>query len=508
MDQVSGALPPGFRATRRRETLRIAIVGAGFGGIGLAIRLKQAGFRCITVFEQSGTIGGTWRDNTYPNAACDVASHVYSYSFAPKADWTHRFSRQPEILAYLQDVAARFGVTPLVRLTTGVRRATHDAASGTWKLETSRGAVEAFDIFIPAVGQLGTPSIPAFHGMDDFSGRRFHSARWDHAAKLAGKRVAVVGSAASAVQFIPQLARICARVTVFQRSANWILPRNDAAYGRVRQALLRHLPFYRYLLRQYLYLYGELLFFGAFKTGSLRARLIRFLSLKHLRNQVADPVLREKLTPDYVLGCKRVLISDDYLPCFNLAHVELVTEGIDTITPGGIRTLDGVERDFDTLIFATGFDVRNCLRPVEIRGRGGSDLQTVWRDGPEAYRGVAVAGFPNMFLLYGPNTNLGHNSIIVMLEAQFGYILQCLDRVVAGDLDTLEVSAEAQARYNERLQTRLGSMVWSTGCGSWYGQGGKITANWSGSTLEYRRDMRRVDFRDFVAVAPAERPQL
>jgi cation diffusion facilitator CzcD-associated flavoprotein CzcO len=261
-------------------------------------------------------------------------------------------------------------------------------------------------------------------------------------------------------------------------------------------------------LRQYLYLYGELLFFGAFKTGSLRARLIRYLSLKHLRNQVADPVLREKLTPDYMLGCKRVLISDDYLPCFNLAHVELVTEGIDTITPGGIRTLDGVERDFDTLIFATGFDVRNCLRPVEIRGRGGSDLQTVWRDGPEAYRGVAVAGFPNMFLLYGPNTNLGHNSIIVMLEAQFGYILQCLDRVVAGDLDTLEVSAEAQARYNERLQTRLGSMVWSTGCGSWYGQGGKITANWSGSTLEYRRDMRRVDFRDFVAVAPAERPQL
>jgi cation diffusion facilitator CzcD-associated flavoprotein CzcO len=486
------------RPERARATLRIAIVGAGFGGVGLAILLKQAGFGAVTVFEKAGSIGGTWRDNAYPGAACDVPSHLYSFSFAPKADWTHRFSGQAEILDYVRDVAARYGIDKLVRLNTAVRGAVFNAGDLTWSVETGDGAVEKFDIFIPAVGQLAIPSVPDLTGLEDFQGPRFHSASWDHSVDLAGKRVGVIGSAASAVQLIPELAKIAAGVGVFQRTANWVIPRNNIAYGETRKKLFGALPLYRYLMRQYLYLYGELLFFGAFKTGSWRAALVRKLAIDHLKAQVPDPVLRAKLTPDYVLGCKRILITDEYLPCFSKEHVELVTERIEAITPDGIRTADGRERHFDALVFATGFDVRNCLTPVRIQGRDGIDLHHVWRDGPEAYLGIAMPGFSNMLIMYGPNTSLGHSSIILMLECQARYIVQCLERLVAADLDTLEVSAAAHERFNRRLQAELGRMVWTTGCASWYGQGGRITANWSGSTLEYGRRMKRVDFGDFV----------
>jgi cation diffusion facilitator CzcD-associated flavoprotein CzcO len=498
MDQDFAEIAAAPRAARSRDTLRIAIVGAGFGGIGLAILLKQAGFGAITLFEKAGSIGGTWRDNAYPGAACDVPSHLYSFSFAPKSDWTHRFSGQAEILAYLHEVAARYGIDKLVRPNQAVQGAAFNAADLTWSVETADGAVEKFDIFIPAVGQLAIPSVPTLPGLEDFAGPHFHSARWDYSIDLAGKRVGVVGSAASAVQFIPELAKICAQVSVFQRTPNWVIPRNNIAYSETRKKLFGAVPLYRHLMRQYLYLYGELLFFGAFKTGSWRAALVRKLATDHLKAQVPDPVLRAKLTPDYVLGCKRILITDDYLPCFSRDHVELVTEKIDSITPTGIRTADGQVRDFDALVFATGFDVRNCLTPVSIKGRYGIDLHHVWRDGPEAYLGIAMPGFPNMLIMYGPNTSLGHSSIILMLECQARYIVQCLERLVAADLDTLEVSAAAHARFNKRLQAELGRMVWTTGCASWYGQGGRITANWSGSTLEYGRRMKRVDFGDFV----------
>ena len=508
MDQSAGVLArPTARVARTRADLRICIVGAGFGGIGLAVQLRRAGFGDVVLFERGPAVGGTWRDNTYPGAACDVQSHLYSYSFAPRTNWSQRYSGQAEILAYIQGVADEFGVTPLVRLNTAVVRADFDAADETWAVTTSDGATAHFDIFIPAVGQLSHPVIPPFAGLADFAGSVFHSAAWDHGVALAGRRVAIVGSAASAVQITPELTKIAGHLDVFQRTANWLVPRNNAAFTQRHHTMFERLPGYRLAMRLYLYLYGEFLF-DAFRTGSMRNGMLKKAATKHLETQVADPVLREKLRPGFELGCKRVLFSDDFYPCFSHDHVSLVTEPIERFEATGIRTRDGVLHQADAVVFATGFDVRNCLRGVAITGRSGIDLQQKWHAGPEGYRGIGVPGFPNMFLMYGPNTNLGHNSIIVMLEAQSRYIVKCLVHMVEADLATLEVREEAHRRYNEELQQALGRMVWSTGCGSWYTSEGKITANWSGSTLAYRRLMAAVDFGDFLREARGEKREV
>jgi cation diffusion facilitator CzcD-associated flavoprotein CzcO len=504
MDQAVHDLPaPPMAARRNRAGLRVAIMGAGFGGIGLAILLRKAGFTALTLFERKGDIGGTWRDNSYWGAACDVQSHLYSFSFAPRAEWTQRYSGQAEILAYIQGVAREHGITPLVRLNTEVVGADYDAARAVWQVRTAANAVEEFDIFIPAVGQLSRPVIPAFEGLADFAGARFHSAAWDHGVELAGKSVALVGSAASAVQILPELAKVCGHVDVYQRTPNWLVPRGNGHYPAWRKALFKHVPIYRQALRLYLYLYGEFLY-DAFRTGSWRNTLLKNAALKHLHTQVPDPALRAKLTPSYELGCKRVLFSDDFFPCFARPNVSLVTDKIERFEAAGLRTADGVLHPADVAIFATGFDVTNCLSPIAIHGRDGAQLEALWKDGPFAYRGVAVPGFPNMLIMYGPNTNLGHNSIIVMLEAQARYIVQCLSHMVERNLTTLEVSQGACRLWNERVQRELGQMVWTTGCGSWYeSAGGRITANWSGSTLEYRRVMKSPVFSDFTETVAA-----
>ncbi len=486
-------------ARHARAELRIAIAGAGFAGLGAAATFRQAGFTNLVVFERGPGVGGTWRDNTYPGAACDVPSHLYSFSFAPKPDWGHRYSGQAEILAYLESVADRFGLRDCIRLNTAVRSATWDEAARVWQVETSDGVRAAFDVFVTAVGQLSQPVIPAFAGLESYGGAHFHAARWDHAVTHAGKRVAVVGSAASAVQIVPELAQVCAQVSVFQRSPNWIIPRLNHGYGRRAQAAFRRVPVLRRAMRAAIYWYQEALF-GAFRMGTRRGRWATALAKWHLARQVADPALRAKLTPDYPLGCKRLLVSDDYLPCFNRDNVALVDTPIERFTPAGIRTTDGAERAFDLVVFATGFDVRNCLAPIAITGRAGLALQDAWADGPHAYRGVATPGFPNLFLLYGPNTNLGHSSIVFMLECQFRYITQCLAHMAAAGLAALEVKPDANASYNAALHARLGKTVWAAGCGSWYGQGGKITANWSGSTTAFWRQMRRVRLADFSGV--------
>ncbi len=482
---------------RGGRSLRVGIIGAGFAGVGLASRLLRAGHRDVVVFEKAERLGGTWRDNTYPGAACDVPSHLYSFSFAPKADWGHRYGRQAEILAYLEDLARRSGVAPLIRFGAAVRRAVFDEADSTWAVETSRGDRVVVDALVTAVGQLSIPSLPQIEGRDRFAGASFHSAAWDHSVPLGGKRIAVVGSAASAVQIVPELAKVAARLTVFQRTPNWVIPRLDWRYCAAERLLFRYLPFYRRLTRATFYALQESLY-RALRTGSTLNRLMKQLALRHLRRQVRDPAVRARLTPRYVLGCKRVLLSDDYLPCFNRPNVELVTDRIACFEPAGIRTADGTSRAFDVVVFATGFDTRNTLRPIEIRGRGGIDLRERWATGPEAYRGIAVPGFPNLFLLYGPNTNLGHNSILFMFECQFGYVLQCLDRMVAHDLCALEVAPEPAARFNRVVQKELAATVWTTGCGSWYGPDGRITANWFGSTVRYWRETRRVDFSHFL----------
>jgi cation diffusion facilitator CzcD-associated flavoprotein CzcO len=478
-----------------RRSLRVGIIGAGFAGVGLAARLRKVSE--VVVFEKASRLGGTWRDNTYPGAACDVPSHLYSFSFAPNHDWHNRYAGQAEIRNYIEDFAHRFGVEPLVRTGTAVERAAFDEESGSWEVTTAQGGREVFDVLVTAVGQLSIPSVPKFEGVERFVGASFHSAAWDHSVPLAGRRLAVVGSAASAVQIVPELAKVASHLTVYQRTPNWIIPRWDRAYGAAGRALFRYFPPYRQLTRASIYLRQEALF-RAMRTGSTLNRLMKQVALCHLRRQVRDPVLRDRLTPRYVLGCKRVLLSDDYLPCFNDARVELVTGPIERFEAAGIRTADGVLRAHDVVVFATGFDTRNPLSRIDIRGRDGAALRDRWSAGPEAYRGLAAPGFPNLFFLYGPNTNLGHNSILFMLECQFGYVLQCVKRLLDRGLKTLEVAPQAAARYNAGLRRELAGSVWATGCGNWYGDGGRITANWPGSTVRYWYETCRVDFRDFL----------
>ncbi len=498
----SSGQPAPAAYTRDRAGLRIAIIGAGFGGIGLAVLLRRAGYGAITIFERGARVGGTWRDNTYPGAACDVKSHLYSYSFAPNANWSNRFSPQEEILAYIESVADRFDITRLVRLNTGVTTAHYDDARKIWQVTSSAGDTAEFDVVVSAVGQLSQPAIPDFAGLANFAGAKFHAARWDHAVKLAGKRVAIVGAAASAVQIVPELAKIAGHLDVFQRTPNWIIPRNNQAYSGWKKAFFRYVPGNRAWLRYYIYLNQEFLY-GAFRTGTWRNRWMKGMAEKHLAAQVPDATTRAALTPTYDVGCKRLLISDDYYPCFSQPDVALVTAGIDHFTQAGIVTADGIVHQADVCVFATGFDVRNCLAPITITGRQGRDMQARWAQGPDAYMGVAVPEFPNFFMMYGPNTNLGHNSIILMLEAQANYITQCLNHLVAGNLASLEVTEPAHARYNTWLQQQLAGTVWTTGCGSWYGQNGKITANWSGSVAEYATKMATPVFADFAANAEA-----
>lgn len=483
-------------APKPREALRIAVIGAGFGGLAAAILLRQAGFTRLTVFERAATIGGTWRDNAYPGAACDVPSHLYSFSFAPKPDWSARYAGQAEILAYLNQVADTFGLRPHLRLNTAIRRATFDPSTATWRLETASGGTESFDILIPALGQLSRPAIPPIPGLADFAGAAFHSAAWDPAVPLAGRRIALIGAAASAIQIAPELAPLAARLTVFQRTPNWIIPRLNGLYGVRRHALFARLPPARRAFRFALWLYQELLF-GAFRTGSRRNALLTRLARAHLRRQVPDPALRAKLTPAYTLGCKRLLVSDDYLPIFNRPNVRLETAPIARFEAAGIRTQDGTLHEAEVAVFATGFDVRHCLDALPITGAAGHTLAEAWAEGPEAYRGIAVPGFPNMFLMYGPNTNLGHSSIILMLEAQARYIRACLEHMTAHAHAVWEVRRAAHERYNAWLRAELGRTVWSTGCGNWYGQEGRITANWCGSTRAYIAALRRLAVADF-----------
>lgn len=478
--------------------MRIAIIGAGFAGIGQAVLLKQAGLADITLFERAPSLGGTWRDNAYPGAACDVPSHLYSFSFAPNPHWSARYASQAEILAYLAGVADRFGITPHIRLNTPVRRAAL-AADLTWRIELDDGLSERFDIVITAVGQLSQPATPPFPGLETFAGDAFHSARWNPSVPLAGRRVALIGAAASAVQIAPELAPLAAQLTVFQRTPNWIIPRFQGTYGTRRRALFARTPGLRRAFRFWLWQYQEWLW-GAFRAGSRRNALLQRLARWHLRRQVTDPAIREQLTPAYTLGCKRLLVSDDYLPVFNRANVRLVTDPIAGFEPAGIRTQDGALHPADVAIFATGFDVRHCLTAIAITGRDGATLAERWRDGPAAFAGIAVPDFPNLFLLYGPGTNLGHSSIILMLEAQARAIVRLLHQMRARGVAALEIAPESYRAYDARLQQALERMVWNTGCTNWYGEGGRISTNWSGSTLDYIRMMRRLDSAAFIGL--------
>ncbi|MEO3800443.1 NAD(P)/FAD-dependent oxidoreductase [Nonomuraea sp. B1E8] len=477
----------------------VAIIGAGFGGLCMAIQLERAGIRSYTIFEKAAGLGGTWRDNTYPGAGCDIPSHLYSYSFEKYASWTRRYPEQPEILAYLEHCADKYDVRRKIRFSSEVRRAAFDDA--TWQVTTAgpEGGdehTEAFDVVVISVGQLNRPRLPGLPGMADFEGVSFHSARWNHDHDLTGRRVAVIGNGSSAAQLIPRVAEQAEHLDVFQRTPNWVIPKPDAAFGPPARLAFRLVPGLQRAYREWIYRYAEATLYPALAQG-WSADLLRKRALRHLRDQVPDPALRAKLTPAYPPGCKRVIIDSSFYPALTRPNVDVVTDTIVRVTPKGVETAEGL-READTIVYATGFTSTEFLAPMEISGRGGRSLEEQWKDGAEAYLGISVPNFPNMFLLYGPNTNLGHNSIVFMLECQVEHIMACLAHLSLNG--PIEVRPEAMAAWRRRLDAAMERMVWGGGCQSWYKTAeGRVTNNWPGPTTLYRRLTAR-------APTPAYRP--
>lgn len=470
----------------------------------MAILLKRAGYQRITLYEKSGGVGGTWRDNSYPGAACDVPSRLYSFSFAPNPDWSHVFSGAAEINAYLERCASDFGLRPHLRLNTEVTAAHWQDDRKVWRLTLADGTTDETDVLVSALGQLNRPQIPAIDGLDSFAGPSFHSARWRHDVELGNKAVAVIGTGASAVQFIPQIARQVRQLTVFQRSPNWIITRNDRPYAAWEKRLFRAAPWLDKAMRYAIYWFMEQRI-GVFKLGSKRADSFTLMALRHLFAQVKDPKLRKALTPDYAIGCKRILIADDYFPTFNRPNVTLETTGIARIHPDGVETADGRRVSADVLIFGTGFATTDMLQPLEIVGAGGVRLHQQWQEGAEAYLGVSVTNVPNFFMLYGPNTNLGHNSIIFMMEAQMRYIIQALNALLGQGAPALDVRADTQSTYNAELQQQMRANAFSADCGSWYKTAsGKIVNNWPGSSIGYWLRMRRFNPAAYRFLARSE----
>lgn len=474
----------------------VAIIGAGFGGLGMAIALKQRGTDSLVVLEKEARVGGAWRDNTYPGAACDVPSHLYSFSFAKKFDWSRRFAPQAEIFAYLRQCADDYDLHPHLRFNTEVEEARFDEQAGLWRIRTHHDEITA-RVLITATGQLNRPAWPSIPGRECFQGPAFHSARWDHDVDLTGKTVAVIGTGASAIQFVPEVAKQARKVRLFQRSAAYVIPKPDRPYSVTEQKLMERLPILQQLDRGRVYIQNETRVLG-FTALQGMMKVYRLLFKRYLKKCISDPALREKLTPDYPMGCKRILISNDYFQAIERHGIEVHTGGVGRITETGIEDADGRHHEADVLIYGTGFQATDFLAPMTIVGRGGRDLNDAWRDGAEAYLGISVHGFPNLFMLYGPNTNLGHNSIVYMLESQIAYVLSALDQLERGGHRFMDVDADIQDRFNSDLQKRIRDTVWDKGCHSWYKtDSGKNTNNWPGFTFIYRRRTRKMDPRDY-----------
>jgi cation diffusion facilitator CzcD-associated flavoprotein CzcO/acetyl esterase/lipase len=474
----------------------VAIIGAGFGGIGLAITLKKAGIDSVTIFEKAEGVGGVWRDNNYPGAACDVPSHLYSFSFEPNPDWSRRFSPQPEILDYLDRCVEKYGLRSSLRLGTEVARAEFDDESGKWRIETTGGETVEADVLVSACGQLSRPALTRIEGADRFKGPIFHTARWDHDVQIEGKRIAVIGTGASTIQVVPAIAERVAQLDVYQRSAPYVIPKKDRPYMPWERRLFRWFPPARWMARFSQWLTFEI-FISAFNQFRGMGRLGVRMFERNLDDQVSDPELKRALTPDHVLGCKRVLISPDYYSTLERPNVELVTQGVRELTKGGVVAEDGSERPADVIVLSTGFESTRFLAPMEIRGREGRDLNEVWREGANAYLGMTVAGFPNLFVMYGPNTNLGSGSIIFQLESQMAYIADAVERIRRSG-GPLSVRPEVQQSFDSEIQSRLSTSVWQTGCNNWYvDENGRNTNNWPGFTVEYRRRTRRLDPADY-----------
>ncbi|GAA1862129.1 NAD(P)/FAD-dependent oxidoreductase [Pseudonocardia ailaonensis] len=468
------------------------IVGSGFAGLGAAVELDEAGRRDFLLLEKGDSLGGTWRDNVYPGCACDVESHLYSFSFFANPDWTRTFARQPEIRAYLEATADRYRLRDRIRFGVTVTGAEWDGRA--WEVRTAEGETLRARYVVFGTGALHEPAVPEIEGLDSFRGKAFHSAQWDHDEDLTGKRVAVIGTGASAIQFVPAIAPDVEALTLFQRTAPWVLPKPDRPIPESRRRLFRRFPVLQRLQRFSLYWRHEALVAGFLHPVIMKG--VQRLGLAYLRKAFAgDAELRRKVTPAFTMGCKRILMSNDYYPALRRDNVAVETAAISRVTEGGVVTADGVEHPADVIVFGTGFRVADGMASMTVTGRDGRKLADAWADGPEALLGTTVAGFPNLFLIVGPNTGLGHSSMVFMVESQVNYMIDAMRTVDAERALAIDTRAESQAEFNADLQRRLSRAVWATGgCASWYlDEQGRNRTLWPGYTVAFRRRTRRID---------------
>ena len=480
-----------------QETYKLVIVGTGFGGLCLAAKLREQGIEDFIILEKAHGVGGTWRENTYPGAECDIPSALYSYSFAPNPTWDFKWAKQPQILQYLEDFAKDRDLLRHVKFGTMVTG--DDYKNGRWTVHTQSGETYDCQFFVSAIGQLHVPSTPDFKGKDTFKGASFHSAQWDHSVDLNGKAIGVIGVGASAAQLIPEVAKLASQLTIYQRSPNWVINKGDRPYTRLEKWIAKHIPAIARLYRKGLWMQGEYVIWPIIQGAKLRSKIERWWAQREMKLYIKDEELQAKLTPDYPIGAKRILFSDVYYPALAQENVTLETDDIAEIRQDGIVTKNGTQYQHDVIIYATGFYSNPFLKEIDVRGENQQSLREHWKDGAFAYLGVTTSGFPNMFMLYGPNTNSGHTSIIDKLEHQVTHILRLIEQAGTG---VIAVKAEPEDAFNIDAQTRLQKLTWNAIEASWYKDGGRITNNWPGGAKEFKRRLENPIWEHFDVSQP------
>jgi cation diffusion facilitator CzcD-associated flavoprotein CzcO len=480
-----------------QDVLDVLIVGSGFAGLGAAIKLRESGVEKFLILERKDAVGGTWRDNQYPGAACDIPSHLYSYSFAQNPGWSKSYSGSVEILDYIHRMVDAFALKPCIRFGQTVHQAVWQEGPAHWEVSTLEGTVYRARSVVMSGGPLSNPKLPAIKGVDVFEGKTMHSAQWDHGYDFTGKRVAVIGTGASAVQIVPELVKQVAKLKVFQRTPGWVMPRPDFNTPEWNKALFRAFPLAQTAVRQALFWLHESMATAVIWNSPL-TRVGQRLGKVFLNSQVKDPWMRRQLTPDFNLGCKRVLVSNDFYPALQKPNAELITWPIDKITATGIRTAEGIEHQVDCIVYATGFDVPKNSAPFAIKGRDGRDLASEWKRGAKAYKSINVSGFPNLFITFGPNSGPGHNSALVYMESQIAYAVKGIRKLLTEGVRIMDVLPDAQVRYNEAIQKRLAKTNWNSGCKSWYlSEDGYNATMYPGFATQYARQMAEWVVKDY-----------
>ena len=486
-----------------RKNPSVIIIGAGMTGILVAIKLKEAGIKNITVLEKKDSIGGTWRENTYPGIACDVPSHAYTYSFAPNPDWSSHFPHGKEIHQYFTDVFQRFGIDKLTRFNEAVTSSIYNDNTRQWQVKTSKGDALSADLLFSCCGLLHHPKFPRVAGYEDFTGPKFHSAQWDHTVELSGKKIGVIGTGSTAAQIIPELVKLKGtEVTVFQRTPQWTVSMEDRNFSAEEKIRFRKQPWRMKLIRwmsKTVYSLGTAALTGDGWFDRLCHKVMAKNGRDSLLKAVKDPVLRNKLTPDYKFGCKRVVITSKFYDAIQQPNAHLVTEGIDGFETSGIRTSDNTLHELDIIVMATGFDASAFMRPMEFSGKHGLTIEDAWSKKMRAYRSLFIPGFPNFFLMLGPNSPIGNQSVIEISERQTAYALQLIEQWQAQRLDTIEVSEEATARWAAMIKERMGHTVWTSGCKSWYLDADGDALSWPDTWNRWISVMKKPDLEDFLS---------